>query len=451
MNREEKQPGKIKNFLKTFFILFPAIISIEVLAAHYSRHNVSVMTFFSLLFPLLFLLKKEWVKKVTILFLLVGFFEWVRTTYVLTMIRIHYHMPFLRMIIILVTVAILTLISGLVFKTKTLRERYSQNLNTSTMSTWAFVLTAVVLIIARAKSPISILLADRFLPGSGGVEILLLATYSAFVVEWLFNSKKIDGIRSKIWLFFSIVFFSQVILGLLGFNKFLMTGKLHLPVPAMIVGVPIYRGYGFFMPILLTVTIIFVGPAWCSYLCYIGAWDNSLARKTAVPKSFSVKYRYIQAFILIFVALIAYLLRVLGVNWVIASILGGLFGIVGVGIMLFISRKLGVLVHCTTYCPIGIITTVLGKLNPFRIRINRDTCTNCMACTLACRYNSLTPENVKNGKAGFFCTLCGDCITACPHTSIEYSFYNKYTLTARKVFFVLIAVFHAVFLGVARI
>ena len=451
MGDKRKKSGWFKEFFKVFFFLFPVIIFIEVLAAHFSRHNISSLTFFTLFFPLLFFFKKEWVKKAAVFFLVSGFFEWVRTTYVLTMIRLENHLPFLRMIIILVVVAFLTLLSGLVFKTTTLREKFSESKNTANMSFSAFVLTSIVLVIAMAKSPVDILLLDRFVPGSGGVEVLLLATYSAFVAEWLFTSKKIDRIRSKLWLFFSVVFFSQVVLGLLGVSKFLMTGKLHLPVPAMIVGGPIYRGYGFFMPVLLVITIIFVGPAWCSYLCYIGAWDNSLARKTKIPKSFSVKYRFIQAFILIFVALIAYLLRVLGVNWIFASILGGLFGIVGVGIMIFISRKLGVLVHCTTYCPIGIITTVLGKLNPFRIRINRDTCTNCMACTLACRYNSLTPENVKNGKAGFFCTLCGDCITACPHTSIDYTFYNKFTINARKVFFVLIAVFHSVFLGVARI
>ncbi|BBB33642.1 4Fe-4S ferredoxin [Thermotomaculum hydrothermale] len=449
--KETNKLIKILERIKNFFVVFPVILSMVILAAHFSRHNIPNLTLFTLFFPLILFSKREWVKKVTLVFLILGFFEWIRTTYILTMVRIQIHQPFIRMIIILVTVAILTLISGLVFKTERLKKRYSQNSNTASMSAWAFILTSLVLFIASIKTPIKILLADRFLPGAGGIEILLLATYSAFISEKLFNSKKIDRIRSKIWLFFSIVFFSQLILGLLGLNKFLMTGKLHLPVPAMIVGGPIYRGYGLFMPILLIVTIIFVGPAWCSYLCYIGAWDNTLARKTKIPKAFSVKYRIIQGSILIAIALGAYLLKSLGVNWVIASVLGGLFGIIGVGIMIFVSRKLGVLVHCTTYCPIGIITTTLGKLNPFRIRINRDTCTNCMACTYACRYNSLTKENVKNGKAGFFCTLCGDCLTACPHSSIEYAFYNKYTITARKVFFVLIAVFHAVFLGVARI
>ncbi len=441
----------LKNFFSVLLRLFPVILALIVLAAHFSRHQIAPLTFYFLLFPLLFFIKRDWVKKVTIIILIFGFAEWIRTTYILTSLRIQMHMPFLRMILILGATATLTLVSGLVFKSEKLKKRFSESAHTSNMSTWAFLLTSTILTIAVLKSPLQILLLDRFLPGTGGAEILFLSAYSAFIAEKLFTTRKIERLRSKIWLLFSIVFFTQLILGLFGFHKFLMTGELHLPVPAMIVGGPIYRGYGFFMPILLTITILFVGPAWCSYLCYIGAWDNSNALKQKIPKHFSVKYRFIQGGILLLVALTAYLLRANGVDWVIASVLGGLFGIVGVGIMLTLSRKRGVLVHCTTYCPIGIITTSLGKLNPFRIRINRETCTDCMACTFACRYNSLTPENVKSGKAGFFCTLCGDCLTACPHTSIEYSFYNKASIKARKAFFVLIAVFHAVFLGVARI
>jgi polyferredoxin len=58
-----------------------------------------------------------------------------------------------------------------------------------------------------------------------------------------------------------------------------MTGELHLPIPALILAGPVYRGEGLFMPVLYTVTILLVGPAWCSWLCYIGAWDDFAARR----------------------------------------------------------------------------------------------------------------------------------------------------------------------------
>ena len=38
------------------------------------------------------------------------------------------------------------------------------------------------------------------------------------------------------------------------------------------------RGGGLFMAILFSASVLLVGPAWCSWLCYIGAWDDRVAR-----------------------------------------------------------------------------------------------------------------------------------------------------------------------------
>ncbi len=84
-------------------------------------------------------------------------------------------------------------------------------------------------------------------------------------------------------MFFSMVFFAQLLLGLAGIEKLLMTGKLHLPVPALIIAGPLFRGEGVFMLILFAATVLLVGPAWCSYLCYIGAWDNYAATAQKRP------------------------------------------------------------------------------------------------------------------------------------------------------------------------
>lgn len=83
--------------------------------------------------------------------------------------------------------------------------------------------------------------------------------------------------EARVWLMFSGVFFAQLVLGLLGAERFLMTGNLHLPVPAVILAGPLCRGEGFFMLILFLCTVLIVDPAWCGWLCYIGAWDNVAA------------------------------------------------------------------------------------------------------------------------------------------------------------------------------
>ena len=137
---------------------------------------------------------------------------------------------------------------------------------------------------ARTLTPgPAILLADRFLPGAGWAEIFLLALYAALATRAMLDPARSAGWRLRIWLLFSLVFFSQLALGLLLDQRFLMTGDLHLPVPALIVAGPAYRGSGLFMPGLFLAAVLLAGSAWCSHLCYLGGWDSLAARGKSRP------------------------------------------------------------------------------------------------------------------------------------------------------------------------
>jgi polyferredoxin len=256
--------------------------------------------------------------------------------------------------------------------------------------------------------------------------------------------------RRRLWTFFSIVFFSQLAIGLLGAERFLMSGDLHLPIPAMIIAGPIYRGHGLFMPILFLSTVLLVGPAWCSYLCYIGSWDLNSAASRKRPLPLPNGRLRIRFGILAGVVGFALSLRWFGANGFVATWLGLAFGIVGVLVMIAVSRRLGTMVHCTMYCPIGLAADLLGKLSPLRLRITAG-CTECGACTFKCRYDALRPEDILARRPGLTCTLCGDCLSSCKGKSIEYRFAGLSSQTARTVFLVLVVSLHAVFLGVARI
>jgi polyferredoxin len=294
------------------------------------------------------------------------------------------------------------------------------------------------------------LLAERFLPGSGWVEILLLAIYAAWITEKMLDTKQSPTLRKRIWAGFSFVFFAQFILGLAGIEKFLMTGELHLPIPAVILSGPLYRGEGFFMLILFVGTVLFIGSAWCSHLCYFGAWDNLFASTKKKPSDLPRWRHGIRIGILVFVLSAAIGLRHLRISGIVAATAAIVFGILGVGIMILFSRKNGNMVHCTMYCPTGLVADWLGKISPFRIRID-DRCDDCGACTFACRYNALETENIRKRKAGITCSLCGDCVQSCGKEAIDYKLFGLKPQTARRVFVVLIVSLHAMFLGLARL
>ncbi len=109
------------------------------------------------------------------------------------------------------------------------------------------------------------------------------------------------------------------------------------------------------------------------------------------------------------------------------------------------------MVHCTAYCPIGWLATRLGKLNPFRIRIDQS-CSECMACTRFCRFDALSEANIRARKVGESCTLCGDCVTVCNKTlDIHYAFPGLGPARARTALLVLVVAMQASFLGLAII
>jgi len=314
----------------------------------------------------------------------------------------------------------------------------------------AFTLTGALLAFVQIKMDPPGLLLERFITGGGWAETLVLSVYAGVLAQLLTEPGVSLKWRPRIWLLFSVVFFLQLVVGLAGVENFLMTGKLHFPIPALIVAGPAYRGHGFFMLILFGVTILLVGPAWCSWLCYIGSWDDAASRMGGRPTPLPGWRKYLRVGILALVIMVASLLRYSGAPTVVAIVLASAFGIIGVGVMAFWSSRTGAMAHCTAYCPIGFIATRFGKISPFRVGIDQG-CNECGVCNEVCRYDALSIEDIKRRKPGEACTLCGDCIGKCADRNIEYRFPGLSPQTARKVFLVIAASLHAVFLGVARI
>jgi polyferredoxin len=319
------------------------------------------------------------------------------------------------------------------------------------LSAGVFVFVAAMLAIVQVKvQSISPILLERFLPGIGGwIEIPFIAFYGAVVMWYMQDPAKVALWRRNTWLIFSFVFFGQFVLGLVGFDIFMMTGKLHLPVPAIILAGPLYRYQLSFMTILFLSTIILSGPAWCSHLCYFGALDNYMASKSKpgrkpIKNKWAVKYS-----IMLLVITLTLLLRWMHVSWLWAAVLGASFGVIGLFIMLIVSRKQGKMVHCTTYCPIGTVVNYLKYINPFRMYID-DQCDLCMRCTTHCPYDALNVEDIKSKKPALTCTLCGDCVTSCHTGSIKYKFFGMKPAAARNLYLFITISLHAIFMALAR-
>jgi ferredoxin len=425
-----------------------------MLAAHFSRVEQDGLALAALLFPLILLIKRTWVRRTYQLYLIFGGLVWIERLVYLRSIRILEGRPWIRLAAILGAVALMTFLSVLPLEKDKLRRLYRyprSGPETSYLpSLSAFLLTAGLLTIVHFQVDPPVLMLERFLPGSFGIEIPALALYAAWICEKMLDPAATQKIRTRIWTLFSLVFFAQFFLGLSGFERFLMTGKLHLPIPALIIAGPLFRGHGFFMPILFSATVLLAGAAWCSHLCYIGSWDNLAGRARKRPGSLPARWAVFRVVIFVAIILAAVLLRWLQPASNAAAAAALVYGGAGVGVMLFISRRNGVMTHCTTYCPIGLAADVLGRVSPFRISLT-PSCNGCGACRTACRYHALEPGDIERKRPGLSCTLCGDCLPACPEAAIKYKFLGLPAAAARRLFLVLVISLHAVFLGVARL
>ena len=122
---DSKTKTNIQGLVMNFIRLLPVLVSILLLAAHFFRAGQIVIVFVLLGFLPLLMVRKFWVPWVMQMVLLLGAAEWLRTLVFVAQMRIEYDMPWTRMAIILGAVALFTACSGLVFRGKALRKRYS--------------------------------------------------------------------------------------------------------------------------------------------------------------------------------------------------------------------------------------------------------------------------------------------------------------------------------------
>ena len=107
-----------------FVRLLPVMISFLLLAAHFVRAGQYLVVMALSLVLLCLFVRKSWVPWVMQLVLLLGAVEWVLTLISVAQMRIEFGMPWMRMAIILGVVALLTVMSGLVFRGRALRAHY---------------------------------------------------------------------------------------------------------------------------------------------------------------------------------------------------------------------------------------------------------------------------------------------------------------------------------------
>ncbi|MDH3620681.1 MAG: hypothetical protein OER91_07310 [Gammaproteobacteria bacterium] len=102
----------------------PIVLSLLVLGAHFMRYGNEIGMICSIALLGLMFLRQPWVARLVQVALVLGALEWVRTLYELVQVRTALGEPATRMVIILGSVAVVTLVSALLFQSKTMKKVY---------------------------------------------------------------------------------------------------------------------------------------------------------------------------------------------------------------------------------------------------------------------------------------------------------------------------------------
>ena len=110
--------------MKKVLLFIPIVLSLLILGAHFLRFGNNVGIAGVLVLSAMLFIRQWWVARLMQVVLVLGALEWAYTIWELVMLRSAHGLPYVRMVVILGTVAAVTLCSALLFQTATLKKVY---------------------------------------------------------------------------------------------------------------------------------------------------------------------------------------------------------------------------------------------------------------------------------------------------------------------------------------
>ena len=229
--------------------------ALALAAAHVWRAGQAGEAAALMVWALMCLTRRAWMRPLAAALLLLLAGEWLVTTQSLMEMRVALGRPWTRLAIIMLAVTAFTAGAALPTSAKAGRAWFCRGRERGFMQAAAFLL-AFAPLFGMARFAPQLMLVHRLVPGFGVMQALAAGCWSAWVCARLADRTKAGRTRLFAWRLFSVVFFAQFFLSLAGWSLFSMTGEWHIPVPGVIVAGALYRGAAGFMPLLFAVSVL---------------------------------------------------------------------------------------------------------------------------------------------------------------------------------------------------
>jgi polyferredoxin len=216
--------------------------------------------------------------------------------------------------------------------------------------------------------------------------------------------------------------------------------------------------------ILLGATVVIAvvfRRSFCGNVCAFGALQELLGRlgrklfrqRPLVPVAVDKPLRWLRYVVLAAVAVLSAVLGTLVIRpfdpWAAYNHLLSpeLFTALPIGFAVLVGSLLLSVVFerffCKYLCPMGGVLGLVGKIGLFKVRRNKETCIDCMACDKACPVNIKVQSMEKVTTAE--CLMCSECVNRCPvQNTLYYEGPGKKRLSPNLLLILTLVVFAAV-------
>jgi len=205
--------------------------------------------------------------------------------------------------------------------------------------------------------------------------------------------------------------------------------------------------FGGFFPILFLwlVSLITLGRGWCSWGCFYGGIDegfSNITKKPIIPTKIIKQWLRLIPFVVLtviviwsFVAMspvycswlcpLKLVTEYVEINSMKTYLQAIIFITLGMSLLIILPILTKKRTQCTFFCPLGAFQSLLGKVNPYTIKINKDKCIDCKKCINVCPMMAISEKDLTKGKVAITCSKCGKCIENCPTNAIDFKLPGK--------------------------
>lgn len=295
---------------------------------------------------------------------------------------------------------------------------------------------------------------------TAGLSVVIVFAFFAFLYFMMHYTGKTDKFRAILFIVFaaslsySVINHGLELRGSMSFSKGdVLECKIpfcHLAIPMMIIPAALTKsiifsgsilsGFGNIstLVVLWIVSIIALGRGFCSWGCFYGGWDDAFSRikkKPIITKIDSI-WKWMPFAVLLLVVITSAIsliptyckwlcpYRVVTEYQEVASFVTGAKVVIFVSLFLALVIILPIVtkkrIQCGILCPLGALNSLFNKINPFKIKIDKVACVECMKCVKTCPLFALSKENIKKGEVSLLCAKCGKCVDTCSNKGIYF-------------------------------